>query len=131
MWYGMGGYSYRSGPRIQVDCGKRQNHMETNMAKRSAKTDELATLLPYPTYNVDQLIPLAKQRLRELGIEDGAINTYKMLPKIRREQLREYNTLVSNVTPTKSRQLRVTVRTNESEIFEPVVNRVSVDVVEN
>lgn len=42
----------------------------------------------YPLYQIDQLLPLASQRLRELGLPDTAQHRYRILPKIRQTQLR-------------------------------------------
>jgi hypothetical protein len=44
----------------------------------------------YPIYQIDQLLPLASQRLRELGQEDSALNRYKILPTMRQQQLRSH-----------------------------------------
>lgn len=39
-------------------------------------------------YEIDKLVMLARQKLRELGIEDNSVNVYRLLPTIRRNQLR-------------------------------------------
>ena len=35
--------------------------------------------------DIDLLVKLARQRLRELGMDDSDLNVYKILPRIRRE----------------------------------------------
>lgn len=42
----------------------------------------------YPLYRIDQLLPLASQQLREQGLPDTAQNRYRILPQIRKQQLR-------------------------------------------
>lgn len=42
----------------------------------------------YPAYNLEILLPLASQTLRERGLEDTALNRYRILPTIRKNQLR-------------------------------------------
>ena len=39
-------------------------------------------------YNLHRLIRKAKQRLREMSQEDNALNVYRILPRIRNEEIR-------------------------------------------
>jgi hypothetical protein len=44
--------------------------------------------LVIPPYDIDLLTMLAKQRLREEGIDDSSLNVYRMLSTVRSQQIR-------------------------------------------
>jgi hypothetical protein len=45
--------------------------------------------VPWPVYDLNNLVNLSRQRLREEGIEDNSLNVYHIISTIRREEIKE------------------------------------------